>query len=213
MLSVAPPADLGVLDWAEGRDQEAEQRLEETLALAQEYGNPHLANGALMMLSERDLVAGRAGAAYARLAPLVDGPRRAIWAISSLLAWAQLELGEIEQATALAEDTIVMARSTPSRLTLVDALRVQAMIQARQGRWEEAAAALDEALPLARAMPCPYAELKALWVYGQLESARGNPGAARERYEQALAICDRLGEGLYRPRIEQDRDRISQSVR
>ena len=60
-----------------------------------------------------------------------------------------------------------------------------------------------------RAMPYPYAEAKTLWVYGRLEAARGDPAAARLRIEQALLICDRLGEGLYRPRIEQDRDMIS----
>jgi hypothetical protein len=68
-------------------------------------------------------------------------------------------------------------------------------------------------ITLAQAMPYPYAELKALLVYGQLEVTRGDLAAAQERFEQALAICDRLGEGLYRPRIEQDLELISRSVR
>jgi hypothetical protein len=53
-------------------------------------------------------------------------------------------------------------------------------------------------------MPYPYAELKALWVYGRLEAARGDSAAARKRFEAALAICDRLGEGMYRAPIERD---------
>jgi hypothetical protein len=84
----------------------------------------------------------------------------------------------------------------------VDVLRVQGLLATRQQRWDIGIAALDEALKRTRAMPFPYAELKALWVYGQLEVARGNPVAARERFEQALLICDGLGEGLYRAYIE-----------
>jgi tetratricopeptide (TPR) repeat protein len=95
----------------------------------------------------------------------------------------------------------------------VDALRVRGLLAARQRRWEVAVAALDEAVAVAHAMPFPYAEAKALWVYGQLEVAGGDPVAAHNHFEQALSICDRLGEGLYRPRIEQDRDMISQSLR
>jgi hypothetical protein len=63
-------------------------------------------------------------------------------------------------------------------------------------------AALEEALERARAMPYPYGEAKTLWVYGRLEAAHGDPATARERFIQALAICERLGEGLYRPHIE-----------
>jgi hypothetical protein len=61
-------------------------------------------------------------------------------------------------------------------------------------------------------MPYPYAEAKALWVYGQLEMERGDPRAAREHFTAALAICDQLGEGLYRPRIEQDLELINHPV-
>ncbi len=85
---------------------------------------------------------------------------------------------------------------------LVDALRIKALLATRQGRWEEAEAALKEVLALCQAMPYPYAEAKALYVYGQLHEAKGEPERARERYEQALAICNRLGERLYAERIE-----------
>ena len=78
-----------------------------------------------------------------------------------------------------------------------------------QGRWDVASAALDEALERTRAMPYPYAEAKALWVYGQLDVARGNLAAAGKRFKQALAICDQLGEGMYRTYIERDLRRLS----
>ena len=57
-------------------------------------------------------------------------------------------------------------------------------------------------LRLVRAMPYPYAEAKALYVYGQLHAVKGETEQAREKYEAAIAICERLGEGLYRPHIE-----------
>jgi hypothetical protein len=53
-------------------------------------------------------------------------------------------------------------------------------------------------------LPYPYAEAKALWVYGQLEATRGDPAAARGRFEEALAICVKLGERLYCPHIERN---------
>jgi tetratricopeptide (TPR) repeat protein len=79
----------------------------------------------------------------------------------------------------------------------------------RWQRWEDARAALDEAIAMSRDMPYPYAEAKALYVYGQLHAAMGEPGRAREKYEQALSICDRLGEGLYRTYIERDLRRLA----
>jgi hypothetical protein len=69
-------------------------------------------------------------------------------------------------------------------------------------RRQEAEAALEETLALCRTLPCPYAEAKALAVYGQLHAARGEPERARERYMAARAICEQLGERLYRPQIE-----------
>jgi|GEM_PF-1097604 len=97
---------------------------------------------------------------------------------------------------------LAAARASGLQLILVDALRIQALIELRQRHWRVAEAALEGALQRTRAMAYPHAEAKALWVYGQLEAARGDTATARERFEQALAICDRLGEGLYRPHIE-----------
>ena len=53
-------------------------------------------------------------------------------------------------------------------------------------------------------MPYPYGEVKISFEYGRLFVACGDPTAARERFRQALAICDRLGEGLYRKHIERE---------
>ncbi len=125
-----------------------------------------------------------------------------------LLAWAEGALGQYAQA----EARLAMLLATAAPLTRVDALRVQGLLATMQGRWNVAVEALDEALERARAMPYPYAEAKTLWVYGRLEAARGDPAAARERFSQALAICDRLGEGMYRPHIADALATVSSGV-
>jgi transcriptional regulator with XRE-family HTH domain/tetratricopeptide (TPR) repeat protein len=208
-------APLFVLNVAEGRAEVEPAELLELLARQAKGHHYNLACDMHSVLSERDLLEGRIASARARLQPLLDEhlaelDEDNLIEILIHLAWVNLELGD----SALAEEQLAESQSriaaTGWQLWQVDALRVEALIRITQQRWPEAAVALDEALERARAMPYPYAEAKALWVYGQLEAARGTPKAARERFAQALAICDRLGEGLYRPHIEQDLETISQ---
>lgn len=141
----------------------------------------------------------------ARLEPLLDragqqelDATRLLW----LLAWAALEQGVPEQAQALVQ--ACLARCGPATLHRIqlEALRVQGMLATRQSHWEVAATALEEALALARAMPAPYAEAKALFACGQLAHAQGHLVQARERYQAARAILDRLGELPYRDQVK-----------
>ncbi len=85
---------------------------------------------------------------------------------------------------------------------MVDLWRIQALIQLQRGAWSEAERTLEAALAMSRDMRYPYAEAKALSVSGQLQAAQGEPERARECYEQALAICARLGERLYALHVE-----------
>jgi tetratricopeptide (TPR) repeat protein len=89
-------------------------------------------------------------------------------------------------------------------LTLADLLRVQALLRVRQARRQEAVDALEESLALSRAMQYPYAEAKTLYIYGQHYAANGEPEQARAQYQEALAICHQLDEGLYRRCIARD---------
>jgi tetratricopeptide (TPR) repeat protein len=131
---------------------------------------------------------------------------------TALLAWTLLEVGEHDHAAALLERILEQARREERRVLLADALRVQAQLAIRQARWPETQAALDEALVVSRAIPYPYAEAKALSIYSQLHTARGEPELARACLQTALAICSRLGEGLYRPHIEQALTRLGQAT-
>ena len=52
-------------------------------------------------------------------------------------------------------------------------------------------------------MPYLSAETKARLLAGDTEADAGQPQRVRAHYEQALAICERLGERVYRARIEE----------
>jgi tetratricopeptide (TPR) repeat protein len=119
-----------------------------------------------------------------------------------LLAWADLALGLRKDALRELSEALTRAREHNLRPTLARALAIQALASIQQAEYVPAVEALEEALALARAMPYPYAEAKALYVYGQLHTARGEAELAHDTLQQALAICDRLGEGLYRAHIE-----------
>jgi tetratricopeptide (TPR) repeat protein len=196
----------GIYALAEGHEEDGRRLLNEAMQRIAQLGPIYLLHFPTCLLAEADLLAGHPEDARRRLTSVL-GARRTFTPVERggrgarlLLAWAELALGRAEAAEALL-NTLLM--SAPPFLR-VDVLRIQGLLAIAQRRWEMGVAALEEALELTRAIPYPYAELKALWVYGRLEAAHGDSAAACERFEQALAICDRLGEGLYRAQIEHE---------
>jgi tetratricopeptide (TPR) repeat protein len=196
---------LGRLYLAEGVTDAASECLEEGMAMAERSQDLQVLRFGRAVLAERDLLDGDAEQARARLVPLLDRPGMEEWWVTLMLphlARAHLDLGDLAAAEAAVVQAVVRARAVHHRIALADALRVQALVAQRQGRWRDAASALDETIAMCQAIPYPYAETKALYAYGQLHADRGEPQQARGKYEAALAICERLGEGLYRPYIE-----------
>ena len=121
----------------------------------------------------------------------------------ALLAWTYLEVGEADQAQALLAQVLRTTRQAGMAPSLVQALRVQALLLSKEERWEEAEQALQEALMLCRRMAAPYAEAKALYIAGLVSHDKGKVAPARQRLEAAREICTCLGERLYALRIEQ----------
>jgi tetratricopeptide (TPR) repeat protein len=203
--SAYAPYGLGRIELAEGRAREAEQHLERALAYAQQFDDLRAQRGLQLLLAERDLLAGRAAMAHARLVPLLDqepGKEEAeAVPLLPLVALAELEMGTEDRAASTVEESVRRATRQAPR-ALADALRVRALLAIKRGGWQAAQDALEETLSRTRAMPYPWAEAKALFVFGQLHAAQGEPERAREQYTAALSICARLGEGLYRPHIE-----------
>jgi transcriptional regulator with XRE-family HTH domain/tetratricopeptide (TPR) repeat protein len=182
----------------------ADRLIADSLTIARERHDLQALRMAHSLIAERDLLRGRAEAVRADLEPLLDRPgleEHQVLFVLPQFAWALLALGDEAAAGARALQTCQRTRAHHYHLWLVDGLRVLAQVRLRQERWEEGRALLEEAVALCQTMPYPYAEAKTLYVYGQLYAARGEPERAREQYEAALAICHRLGEGLYRPHI------------
>jgi tetratricopeptide (TPR) repeat protein len=195
----------GHLALVAGDRETARHLLEKALVRAEDSGDLQCVRRVQQLLAEHDLHVGDPAAAAARLMPLLDRPGLVETDVNSLLpvlARAQLELGESERTASLIAQTCERLRTQADRHTLTDALCVMALGHLEQGRWDDASHALDEALAHTHAIPSPYAEIRVLYGYGQLYSARGESERAREHYTAALALCARLGEGMYRPSIE-----------
>ena len=153
------------------------------------------------------VLAGRPGAAHARLVALLDRPGLEEYDVTALLpvlAWAHLEMGDTAKAGEVVEQALRRHGAEGLRLVLVEALRVQAMVAAHQEQWGEMEQALEEGIALARSMPYPYAEARLLHLSGRLQAEVGKPQASRERLMTALAIFQRLGARKRSEEIERD---------
>jgi tetratricopeptide (TPR) repeat protein/DNA-binding XRE family transcriptional regulator len=202
---LAPLCTLGALHLAAGEWELGSRCLEEAVKLAELHQQPNRRWAPYIMLAERDLLDGRPEAAHALLmAQLRDpGPGQVPHCLPSLLAWVQLELGNVPVAAEQIARAVSDLRGTQRPYELPEALRVQALISTRQGRWSAAQGSLDEALSLTVACP-PRMEARLLHAYGQLYAAKGEPAAAREKLEAALTLFHRLGARRDSTRVEQD---------
>lgn len=195
-----PKVGLGLLCLAQGQRETAATYLMEPLALAERVHDLQALGIGCGVLAECDLLEGHPKAARARLDPLLEYRWLAEYQqqyVLPQLAWAFCELGDLARAQAIVAESVARARADRHNLFLVDGLRVRAVVAMRQGQWQEAQEALEESICLCRAMPYPSAEAKALLIYGRLEATLGELARARERYEAALTILNRLGERLY----------------
>ena len=200
-----PFLGLGLLCQAEGRQEAANDYLEEAVKLALATQSYQIQEGAQAALAERELLDGRIDSARTRLMPWFSETGRANLAqeqILPLLAWIHLEQGEESQAQELLQQLIEHRRVAQERRHLADALQVQARLEMRWSRWQEAEAALEEALALCRATGSLYAEAKTLYIYGLLHLKQEAFAPSRKRLEEALAILNRLGERLYAQQAE-----------
>jgi tetratricopeptide (TPR) repeat protein len=178
----------------------------EALARAETTEDLQTMRWAARIMAELEVQEGCPQAAVVRLEPLLDRPGRAEYdatALLPVLAWAYLEEGRLGEAIATVEQALDRTRREGMRLVLVEALRVQALVEVRQSRWAEAEQALVEGLTLARAMPQPHAEARLLSLEGEMHAQKGEAGRARERLDEALAIFQRLGARTDVERTEQ----------
>jgi tetratricopeptide (TPR) repeat protein len=190
-LSASLPVLRGRLYLAEGRPSDAARVIAEGLAL----GEPDAQTmyDAQSALAERELLSGRPEAARDRVLPLVKGANPQVpdaVAVLPFLAWAHLELGEVERATSIVAEAIQLLRAMGMRVMLVNALRIKAMVAQRQGDHGTAETTLAEAVALADDISYPYAKAQALVVWARLAP---EDEASQERLREAYTIFTRLG--------------------
>ncbi len=164
------------LSLTEGAWEAAAAQAQEALALGEASGDLQARRWAATTLAESEILQGRPEAARARLAALLDRPGMQecdVTLLLPVLAWAQLDLGQVDEAAHTVQQALQRARPEGMRPTLVEALRVQALIALRRGHVDTAITSLEEGLALARAMPYPDAEARLLQVAARLRAPRG----------------------------------------
>ena len=122
----------------------------------------------------------------------------------ALLAWAELELGDLAAAHVALDEARRRAEAFGSRLVFVLIWRIEGRLALVEQRYQEGLAVVEQAMALAQAMPYPYAEAQARYVAGLLHQTRGEDVKARQAFSAALAIFQRLGERFYAGRIERE---------
>jgi len=141
-----------------------------------------------------------------------------------VLAWAQLELGAVEQGLALAREAERQARERQTLLYLPEALRIEGMVLTRLARHpeghpegtpegtREGSRVLSEGRERAVAMPNPYTEARILVELGLLNRQEGKGERAEEQLTESLAIFQRLGARKDIERTEQELAELDRSA-
>jgi adenylate cyclase len=110
------------------------------------------------------------------------------WFIAGNLAGALTLLGRLEEAEALARQSLEEQRAALGPPGVINAGGPRAQALTRLGRYEEARAQLDELLPLARGLGGSEFLARVLDVEAELELARGNVASARQAIREAIEI-------------------------
>jgi tetratricopeptide (TPR) repeat protein len=194
--SIYPAIFLGQLTLWEGDWDEAYRLLQESVGLAERFGDLQALRYGHRALAEREILTGDAAAAVHRLDPFLDRTgleETDVTFLLPILTWAYLESGDSSRALELSERSVERARRQQYALALVDALWVHGAVLASLNGRDEAARAFEEAVDQARRIPYPYGEGRALMHWGEMLLAAGDVENAERRLRAAQDIFTRLG--------------------
>lgn len=128
------------------------------------------------------------------------------------LIWSELdaliELGELDQAAALAADLQDRGRELDHPFALATAARGHGMILAARGDLTGAQAALERSLTEQDRLGWPFERARTLLALGVLLRRGKHKRAARDALDQALAIFDQLGARTWSARTTTELARI-----
>jgi DNA-binding CsgD family transcriptional regulator len=146
---------------------------------------------------------GDAQAAHAELGPLLErlgevGVREPTWA---RMVWSELdalvELGQLDQAAALAEELEARGRALDRPFALATAARARGLVLAARGDLHGALAELEGALVVHDRLGWPFERARTLLALGVVRRRGKQKRPARQALEQALVLFDRLGARLW----------------
>lgn len=202
-IGAYPLFGLGLLTLVEGDRDRAHRLAMECAAMAERSGDLDAIRAATGLLAEVDLAAGNAHAARARLskfAPEEEG--LSLRSILPTMAEACVRSGDREGAEEWATTSKRQAETRQNYVSLLDALRVHALIASHAGDVNGAIAILHEALGQSRTMRYPLGEGRILLTAGEILVGAGRKLEARGRLQEAGEIFRRLGAGLYAKQVE-----------
>lgn len=103
--------------------------------------------------------------------------------VTARQALAELLLGRLDNAAAIATDGVESSRTLGQRNSQSEHLAVLALATARRGEWDDAVATAEDALRLATTHGLAWPAAMATWALGELELSRGAAAEALARLE------------------------------
>jgi len=192
-------AALGGLDFWQGRQQEAVDRLDRALALFREVGNRQGEAWVLGDLGTVGLQQGRYKDAVSHLKQSLilhrqNGNRSAEARVLSNLGRAAQRLGDYPGAVARYNEALVMARETGDSTGEAYTLLRLGFIDVQEFRCQQAVARLQQALALFRVTSHRAGEAATLSSLGQASLRQGCYREATDYFQQALILFRKMGD-------------------
>ena len=203
---------LNTIGWIYGEIQDYERAIAWNERGVQEarqanFPNPEIEFNALLNLGDNHLALGRLEEAETCLRTAEDVVRNPrpqdifmMWRYSQHLFHSYGELwlrrGDLDRALSYADECLALAEGSNSRKNIVKGRRLRGQVFLARGQLVEAETELLAALDMAQQVGNPPQLWKTWYALGELRHAQGRPEEAQEACRQALAIIDRVADGL-----------------
>jgi DNA-binding CsgD family transcriptional regulator len=157
---------------------------------------------------------GDAQAAHARLGPLVKTLHAmgigepSIFPVLPNDAEALIQLGELDQAEELLDELQAQGRMLDRAWALASAARGRALLAAAHGNPKQALGHLEDALAEHKRLGYPFELGRTLHAQGSILRRDKQKAAAKAALEQALALFEQLGAGLWASRARAELGRV-----
>lgn len=190
---------LGSIDFWQGRQQEAVNRLHRALALFRQAGNRGAEAEVLSDLGIVGLQQGHYQTAAGHLQQALaryreTGNRSAEARVLSNLGRAAQRLGDYPRAVAHYHQALAMSRETGDRIGEAYTLVRLSVIDLREIRYPQAVVRLNQALALFRVTRHRAGEAQALSSLGQVSLRQGRHRQATDCFQQALTLFQNMGD-------------------